>query len=129
IRPLFLRDIAAQTGLHESTISRVTAGKYMATPRGLIEFKHFFGSRLEAADGFRVSSRSIQVLIRDILATEDPAMPLSDIRLTKALAERGVKVARRTVTKYRDAIGIPPVDARRLNAMANASVMQSAAAR
>ncbi|NLD70378.1 MAG: RNA polymerase factor sigma-54 [Limnobacter sp.] len=127
IRPLFLRDIAAQTGLHESTISRVTAGKYMATPRGLIEFKHFFGSRLEAADGFRVSSRSIQVLIRDILATEDPAMPLSDIRLTKALAERGVKVARRTVTKYRDAIGIPPVDARRLNAMANASVMQSAA--
>ena len=127
IRPLFLRDIAAQTGLHESTISRVTAGKYMATPRGLIEFKHFFGSRLEAADGFRVSSRSIQVLIRDILAAEDPAMPLSDIRLTKALAERGVKVARRTVTKYRDAIGIPPVDARRLNAMGNASSLQSAA--
>ncbi|RPH59286.1 MAG: RNA polymerase sigma-54 factor, partial [Burkholderiales bacterium] len=117
IRPLFLRDIAARTGLHESTVSRVTAGKYMATPRGVIEFKHFFGSRLAAEDGFRMSSRSIQVLIRDIVAEEDPVKPLSDIRLTRALEQRGVKLARRTVTKYRDATGIPPVEARRLNAM------------
>jgi len=117
IRPLFLRDIAARTGLHESTISRVTAGKYMATPRGVIEFKHFFGSRLAAEDGFRMSARSIHVLIRDIVAEEDPAAPLSDIRLTRALDQRGVKLARRTVTKYRDSLGIPPVEARRLNAM------------
>ena len=117
IRPLFLRDIAARTGLHESTISRVTAGKYMATPRGVIEFKHFFGSRLAAEDGFRMSARSIHVLIRHIVAEEDPAAPLSDIRLTRALDRRGVKLARRTVTKYRDALGIPPVEARRLNAM------------
>src|SRR5690606_32694422 len=68
IRPLCLRDIAARTGLHESTISRVTAGKYMDTPRGVIEFKHFFGSRLAADDGFRMSARSNHVLIRDIVA-------------------------------------------------------------
>jgi RNA polymerase sigma-54 factor len=120
IRPLFLRDIAARTGLHESTISRVTAGKYMATPRGPVEFKHFFGSRLAADDGFRMSPRSVQVLIRDIVAAEDPQRPLSDIRLTRVLAQRGVKLARRTVTKYRDALGIPPLEARRLNAMSAA---------
>ena len=120
IRPLFLRDVAARTGLHESTVSRVTAGKYMATPRGPIEFKHFFGSRLAGDDGFRMSPRSVQVLIRDIVAAEDPQCPLSDIRLTRVLAQRGVKLARRTVTKYRDAIGIPPLEARRLNAMSAA---------
>ena len=120
IRPLFLRDVAARTGLHESTISRVTAGKYMATPRGPVEFKHFFGSRLATDDGFRMSPKSVQVLIRDIVAAEDPRRPLSDIRLARELAQRGVKLARRTVTKYRDAIGIPPLEARRLNALAAA---------
>src|SRR5690606_36120562 len=119
-RPLFLRDVAARTGLHESTISRVTAGKYMATPRGAVEFKHFFGSRLATDDGFRKSPKSVQVLIRDIVAAEDPRRPLSDIRLARELAQRGVKLARRTVTKYRDAVGIPPLEARRLNALAAA---------
>jgi RNA polymerase sigma-54 factor len=117
LQPLFLRDIAAVTGLHESTVSRVTQGKYMATPRGIVEFRHFFGSRLVSGDGFRMSPQAVQILIRDILAAEDPAAPLSDIRLTRQLEQRGVKLARRTVSKYRDAIGIPPVAARRLDAM------------
>ncbi len=120
IRPLHLRDIAAEVGVHESTVSRVTSGKYMATPRGLIEFKHFFGSRLVSEDGYRISPRAIQTLIRDIVEAEDPARPLSDIRITRQLEQRGASVARRTVTKYRDAIGIPPVEARRMIAMASA---------
>ena len=118
IRPLHLRDIAAEVGVHESTVSRVTSGKYMATPRGLIEFKHFFGSRLVSEDGYRISPRAIQTLIRDIVEAEDPRQPLSDIRITRQLEQRGASVARRTVTKYRDAIGIPPVEARRMIAMA-----------
>ncbi|MBW7923685.1 MAG: RNA polymerase factor sigma-54 [Burkholderiaceae bacterium] len=118
IRPLHLRDIAAEVGVHESTVSRVTSGKYMATPRGLIEFKHFFGSRLVSEDGYRISPRAIQTLIRDIVESEDPKQPLSDIRITRQLEQRGASVARRTVTKYRDAIGIPPVEARRMIAMA-----------
>jgi len=118
IRPLHLRDIAAEVGVHESTVSRVTSGKYMATPRGLIEFKHFFGSRLVSEDGYRISPRAIQTLIRDIVDAEDPNQPLSDIRITRQLEQRGASVARRTVTKYRDAIGIPPVEARRMIAMA-----------
>lgn len=118
IRPLHLRDIAAEVGVHESTVSRVTSGKYMATPRGLIEFKHFFGSRLVSEDGYRISPRAIQTLIRDIVEAEDPARPLSDIRITRQLEQRGASVARRTVTKYRDAIGIPPVEARRMIALA-----------
>lgn len=118
LRPLMLADIAAVTGLHESTVSRVTAGKYMATPRGLVEFRHFFGSRLESGDGHSLAARSVQVLIRELVAAEDPRAPLSDIRLTRALEQRGVRLARRTVTKYRDALGIPPLEARRLNAMA-----------
>lgn len=121
IRPLHLRDIAAEVGVHESTVSRVTSGKYMATPRGLIEFKHFFGSRLVSEDGYRISPRAIQTLIRDIVESEDPARPLSDIRITRQLEQRGASVARRTVTKYRDAIGIPPVEARRMIAMASAT--------
>ncbi|HLT26209.1 MAG TPA: RNA polymerase factor sigma-54 [Zeimonas sp.] len=118
IRPLHLRDIAAEVGVHESTVSRVTSGKYMATPRGLIEFKHFFGSRLVSEDGYRISPRAIQTLIRDIVEAEDPRQPLSDIRITRQLEQRGASVARRTVTKYRDAIGIPPVEARRMIALA-----------
>lgn len=124
IRPLHLRDIATEVGVHESTVSRVTSGKYMAAPRGLIEFKHFFGSRLVSEDGYRISPRAIQTLIRDIVDAEDPKRPLSDIRITHQLEQRGASVARRTVTKYRDAIGIPPVEARRMIAMAQQTMAQ-----
>lgn len=120
IKPLHLRDIAQKVGVHESTVSRVTNGKYMSSPRGMIEFKHFFGSRLTDDDGFRCSSRAIQSLIRDIIAAEQAHQPLSDIKVTRLLEKRGVSVARRTVTKYRDALGIPPVEARRLKALAEA---------
>ncbi|MGD9942056.1 MAG: RNA polymerase factor sigma-54 [Burkholderiaceae bacterium] len=121
IKPLHLRDIAQKVGVHESTVSRVTNGKYMSSPRGMIEFKHFFGSRLTDDDGFRCSSRAIQSLIRDIIAAEQAQQPLSDIKVTRMLEKRGVNVARRTVTKYRDALGIPPVEARRLKALAEAN--------
>ena len=117
IQPLLLRDIAEATGLHESTVSRVTQGKYMATPRGIVAFRHFFGSRLVSGDGGRMSPQAVQILIRDIVAAENPSEPLSDIALGKALARRGARIARRTVTKYRNEIGIPPVEARRLDAL------------
>lgn len=116
MRPLMLRDIARAIDVHESTVSRATSNKFMATPRGLLEFRHFFGSSVETASGNFTSSTAIRTLIREIIAAEPRQKPLSDIQITKALTARGLRVARRTVTKYRDAMHIPPVDARRLAA-------------
>lgn len=116
MKPLVLRDIAQELGLHESTISRVTSNKYMATPRGLVELKYFFGSHVES-DGNAYSSTAIRALIRQIIADEDRCNPLSDIKVTRALGSRGVRVARRTVSKYRDAMQIPPVEARRMSSV------------
>ncbi len=113
MKPLLQRDIAREVGVHESTVSRVTNGKYMATPRGLIEFKHFFGTHVVAEDGHACSSTAIRALIRHIIANERAGQPLSDIKVTRKLGEYGVRVARRTVTKYRDGMRIPPVEARR----------------
>ena len=114
MRPLVLREIARELDLHPSTVSRVTSNKYMATPRGLMEFKHFFGSHVLADDGVACSAIAIRALIKQIIAGEDGRNPLSDIKLTKLLSERGIRVARRTVSKYRDSMQIPPVEARRL---------------
>lgn len=114
MRPLVLREIASELDLHPSTVSRVTSNKYMATPRGLIEFKHFFGSHVLAEDGVACSAIAIRALIKQIIAAEDSRNPLSDIKLTKLLGERGIRVARRTVSKYRDSMHIPPVEARRM---------------
>ena len=116
MKPLFRRDVARTLDLHESTVSRVTSGKYMATPRGLIEFGHFFGSHVVSDGGRACSATAIRALIRYIIAREDAAQPLSDIKVTRKLKERGVRVARRTVTKYRDGMRIPPVEARRMSA-------------
>jgi len=116
MKPLLQRDIAREVGVHESTVSRVANGKYMTTPRGLIEFKHFFGTHVLADDGHACSSTAIRALIRQIIGHERPGAPLSDIKVTRKLGEYGVRVARRTVTKYRDAMRIPPVEARRLGA-------------
>jgi RNA polymerase sigma-54 factor len=116
MRPLYQRDIARSLGIHESTVSRVTTGKYMATPRGLIEFKRFFGSNVLADGGYAHSSTAIRALIRHIISTEDVRAPLSDIKVMRRRSVRGVKVARRTVTKYRDSMRIPPVEARRMRA-------------
>ena len=115
MKPLTLRDIAEAVGLHESTVSRVTSRKYMATPRGLLEFKRFFGSHVESAEGSPLSSTAVRAVIRQLIAAEDTKSPLSDIKLTRLLEQRGIKVARRTVAKYRDLLQIPPVDIRRLS--------------
>lgn len=113
MRPLTLREIADELGLHESTVSRATSHKYMATPRGVIAFKRFFSRQLATTSGGTCSATAIRALVREFIAAEDHRKPLSDVRLTELLADRGVKVARRTVTKYRRAMQLPAVDFRR----------------
>lgn len=108
MRPLVLRDVAVKLGVHESTVSRATSNKYMLTPRGLYELKHFFSSGVGTTEGGTVSATAIQAMIRRLIQDETPGNPLSDSRLTQLLLEEGVKVARRTVAKYREAINIPP---------------------
>lgn len=115
MKPLTLGEIAERVGLHESTVSRVTSRKYMATPRGLFEFKHFFGSHVSTAAGSPCSATAVRALITELVADEDGTRPLSDIKLTRLLEQRGIRVARRTVSKYRDALQIPSVDVRRMS--------------
>ncbi len=107
MRPLVLREVAEELDLHESTISRVTTRKYLHTPRGTFEFKHFFSSSLATADGGSASSTAIQAMIRRLIEQENPRKPLSDAALVRALEGEGVTVARRTVAKYREAMGLP----------------------
>ncbi len=107
MRPLVLREVADELGLHESTVSRVTTRKYLHTPRGTFEFKHFFSSSLATADGGAASGTAIQAMIRRLIEAENPRKPLSDAKLVEALAAEGVTVARRTVAKYREALAIP----------------------
>ena len=113
MRPLVLREIADELGLHESTISRVTTAKYMSTPFGTFELKYFFGSSLNTEAGGNASSTAVRALIRQIVAAEDPAKPLSDSQISQMLAEQGIQVARRTVAKYRDALKIAPTQLRK----------------
>jgi RNA polymerase sigma-54 factor len=115
MKPMTLRDVADELGLHESTVSRVTANKYMITPSGVIEFKRFFTSGVGTARGDRCSATAVKAMIRQLINAEDERKPLSDHRLTRMLAQRGIQVARRTVSKYRDAMQIPPADIRRLS--------------
>ena len=111
MKPLVLREIADELGLHESTISRVTTAKYMATPFGTFELKYFFGSSLGTDAGGNASSTAVRALIRQIVAAEDPAKPLSDSQISQMLDEQGIQVARRTVAKYREALKIAPAQA------------------
>ncbi len=113
MHPLMLKDLAAELGLHESTISRVVANKYLATPRGTFAFRHFFSNELSTDDGGALSSVAIRALIRKLLVQEDPNNPLSDDRITKELVSRGIRVARRTVAKYRESMTIPPAHKRK----------------
>ncbi len=113
MRPLTLREIADELGLHESTVSRATSHKYMATPRGVVAFKRFFSRQLATTSGGSCSATAIRALLREFIAAEDRRNPLSDVQLTGLLADRGVKVARRTVTKYRRSMQLPAVDFRR----------------
>ena len=113
MKPMVLRDVAEEIGMHESTISRVTTNKYMHTPRGVFEFKYFFSSHLSSASGEDQSSTSVRAKIRRFIAAEDPAKPLSDSKIANLLADEGIKVARRTVAKYREAMNIASSSERR----------------
>jgi RNA polymerase sigma-54 factor len=113
MRPMVLRDVAEAVAMHESTISRVTSSKYMHTPRGVFEFRHFFSSQVTGDDGSEQSSTAIRARIRKLVAQENPARPLSDSALADLLGKEGIQVARRTVAKYREALGIEPSSERR----------------
>jgi RNA polymerase sigma-54 factor len=114
MRPLVLRDIADELGLHESTISRVTTAKYMSTPFGTYELKYFFGSGLTTEGGSNASSTAVRALIKQFVAAENPKKPLSDNKIAAMLKEQGIDCARRTVAKYRDALKIAPTNLRKL---------------
>jgi len=113
MKPLVLRDVADSLELHESTVSRVTTQKYMHTPRGTFEFKYFFSSHVNTASGGECSSTAIRAFIRKLVAAETPSKPLSDNKIAGILTEQGINVARRTVAKYREAMGIPPSNERK----------------
>jgi RNA polymerase sigma-54 factor len=113
MRPMILKDIAEAVGMHESTISRVTSGKYMHTPRGVFELRYFFSSQVEGADGSGTSSTAIRAKIKKLVKEEDAETPLSDGRIAELLSGEGIPVARRTVAKYREAMGIAPSNERR----------------
>ena len=113
MRPLVLRDIADELGLHESTISRVTTAKYMATPHGTYELKFFFGSGLGTETGGNASSTAVRALIKQFVSAENPKKPLSDSQIADMLKEQGIECARRTVAKYREALKIAPANLRK----------------
>ena len=113
MRPLVLREIADELGMHESTISRVTTAKYMATPQGTFELKYFFGSGLGTDSGSAASSTAVRALIKQFVAAENPTKPLSDNTISDMLKEQGIDCARRTVAKYREALKIAPANLRK----------------
>jgi RNA polymerase sigma-54 factor len=113
MRPMILRDIAEAIGMHESTISRVTSGKYMHTPRGVFELRYFFSSQVEGSDGSGTSSTAIRAKIRKLIRDEAPDAPLSDSRIAEILSKEGIPVARRTVAKYRESMSIAPSNERK----------------
>jgi RNA polymerase sigma-54 factor len=113
MKPLVLREIADELGLHESTISRVTTAKYMSTLFGTFELKYFFGSSLNTEAGGNASSTAVRALLKQLVSAEDPKKPLSDSQLSLMLEEQGIQVARRTVAKYREALKIAPANLRK----------------
>jgi RNA polymerase sigma-54 factor len=113
MRPLVLREIADALGLHESTVSRVTTQKFMATPRGIFELKYFFGSHVATEAGGACSATAIRALIKQLVAAEDAKKPLSDSKISQILGQQGIVVARRTIAKYRESLHIPPVNLRK----------------
>ena len=113
MEPLILKDVAEAVEMHESTISRVTTAKYMHTPRGVFEFRYFFSSHVEAADGTEMSSIAIRAKIKKLISQENPDVPLSDAKLAEILSQEGIPVARRTVAKYREGMQIAPSNERK----------------
>ncbi len=116
MRPMVQRELADELGVHESTISRVTTAKYMATPRGTFELKYFFGSALATETGGNASSTAVRALIKQLIAAEDAKKPLSDSQLAEMLKEQGIDCARRTVAKYREGLRIPVASLRKAHA-------------
>lgn len=106
MKPMVLRDVAEELELHESTISRVTTQKYMHTPNGIVEFKYFFSSHVSTSEGGECSATAIRAFIKELIANEPPAKPLSDDKIAKLLQKEGINVARRTIAKYREAMFI-----------------------
>ncbi|MEC7621271.1 MAG: RNA polymerase factor sigma-54 [Pseudomonadota bacterium] len=107
MKPMILSDISEKLDLHESTISRVTTSKYLATPRGIYELKYFFSSHVATATGGECSSTAVSAILKELINAEVPHKPLSDNKLTELLKEQGINIARRTVAKYREGLGIP----------------------
>jgi len=113
MKPMVLNDVAEMVDMHESTISRVTTQKYMHTPRGIYELKYFFSSHVATESGGECSSTAIRALIKKLVAAEKPSKPLSDSKIATLLADQGIKVARRTIAKYRESLSIPPSNQRK----------------
>jgi RNA polymerase sigma-54 factor len=113
MKPMGLREIADEVGVHESTVCRVTNNKYMATPAGVYELKHFFSRAMPMASGGACSATAIRGVMQELIAAEDPACPLSDVDIAQRLSRQGLTVARRTVTKYRQQLKLPAVERRR----------------
>jgi RNA polymerase sigma-54 factor len=113
LKPMVLRDVAEDIGMHESTISRVTTNKYVHTPRGIFELKYFFNSSIQRIQGEAVASASVQEKIRQIIESENPKKPYSDDKISKILKESNISIARRTVAKYREMMRVLPSNKRK----------------
>jgi RNA polymerase sigma-54 factor len=113
LKPMVLKDIASDIGMHESTISRVTSNKYVHTPQGIFELKYFFSSSIQKSNGDGIASESVKEKIRAIIKTEDQKNPISDQGIVDALQRQGIDIARRTVAKYREMLGILPSSQRK----------------
>lgn len=113
LKPMVLRDIANDIGMHESTVSRVTTAKYVHTPQGIYELKYFFNSGISSSDGDSLASESVKIKIKDLVSKEDPKNPLSDQKIVDLLKVDGIQIARRTVAKYRDVLKILPSSQRK----------------
>ncbi len=113
LKPMVLRDIANDIGMHESTVSRVTTSKYMHTPQGIYELKYFFNSGITSSDGHDLASESVKLKIKDLVGKEDLKLPLSDQKIAELLAKEGIQIARRTVAKYREMLKILPSSQRK----------------
>ena len=114
LKPMTMAQIAEVVGVHETTVSRAVSGKYMQTPQGIFEMRFFFTAGLQTASGDGVSNTSVKDMIADIFKNEDAAKPLSDQEVVKMLCEKGITIARRTVAKYRDELGILPSNLRKV---------------
>ena len=113
LKPMVLRDVAEDIGMHESTVSRVTTNKYVHTPQGTFELKFFFNSSISRIEGEAIASASVKERIRQIIQSENPAKPYSDRKMVEILCASNIDVARRTVAKYRESMGFPSSSERR----------------